>query len=206
MTVEAVVFDIGNVLIEWAPERFFDAQIGEARRKAFFEAVPILDMNDDVDRGVNFDTALTTLAKKYPDWQTEIALWHNNWIELASPAIEHSARLLRALRASGVPVFALSNFGVETFETACQYYPVLSEFDQSYISGHLGTIKPDPQIYEILDTACGVQPEKLLFTDDRADNIETARSRGWQVHLFEGPQGWADRLVAEGVLELEDAA
>ena len=37
MTVEAVVFDIGNVLIEWQPERYFDSVIGEARRRAMFE-------------------------------------------------------------------------------------------------------------------------------------------------------------------------
>jgi 2-haloacid dehalogenase len=33
----------------------------------------------------------------------------------------------------------------------------------------------------------------LLFTDDRADNIDAARARGWQAHLFDGPQGWAMR-------------
>jgi 2-haloacid dehalogenase len=52
----------------------------------------------------------------------------------------------------------------------------------------------------------GADPAGLLFTDDRADNIAAAKARGWQTHLFEGPQGLADRLVAEGLLTEEDAA
>ena len=36
MSVQAVVFDIGNVLLEWHPERFFDSVIGQERREAMF--------------------------------------------------------------------------------------------------------------------------------------------------------------------------
>ena len=39
MSVKAVVFDIGNVLIEWQPERFYDAEIGRARRERLFAEV-----------------------------------------------------------------------------------------------------------------------------------------------------------------------
>ncbi len=52
----------------------------------------------------------------------------------------------------------------------------------------------------------GIAPERLLFTDDRPNNIATAARRGWQVHLFEGPKGWADRLVAAGLLTPGEAA
>ena len=34
MTIQAVVFDIGNVLLEWHPERFYDTQIGPDRLRA----------------------------------------------------------------------------------------------------------------------------------------------------------------------------
>jgi 2-haloacid dehalogenase len=44
----------------------------------------------------------------------------------------------------------------------------------------------------------------LLFVDDRAENIAAARARGWQGHLFDGPQGWAERLIAEGLLTREE--
>lgn len=206
MTVDMVVFDIGNVLIEWNPERFYDARIGQARRAALFAEVPLLEMNDGVDRGADFLGSVSALAAAHPAWSEEIMCWHDNWIEMASPAIDRSVRLLRALRARGVPVLALSNFGVRTFEIASGHYPFLAEFDHRYISGHIGMIKPETQIYELLETTCGVAPGALLFTDDRADNCAVAAERGWQVHLFEGPDGWARRLVAEGLLTEEDAA
>jgi 2-haloacid dehalogenase len=44
----------------------------------------------------------------------------------------------------------------------------------------------------------------LLFTDDRAENIAAAAARGWQTHHFTGSQGWADRLVSEGLLSVEE--
>jgi 2-haloacid dehalogenase len=114
-------------------------------------------------------------------------------------------KLLRALRTKGVPVFALSNFGVGSFARATGFYPWLEEFDRSYISGHLRVMKPDPRIYEIVEADCGIAPEALLFADDKAENIAAAEARGWQGHLFEGPGAFARRLVAEGLLTREEA-
>ena len=205
-TIKAVVFDIGNVLIEWQPERFYDAQIGQDRRRAMFAALDLHGMNDGVDRGDNFREAVTAFAAANPDWRAEIMMWHDNWADMASPAIPHSVRLLRALRADGVPCFALSNFGIQTFEIAERRYDFLQEFDRRYISGHMGVIKPDARIYEMLEDDCGVPPGHLLFTDDRIDNIRAAEARGWQTHLFDGPRAFAARLVAEGLLTPEKAA
>lgn len=205
MQPQAVVFDIGNVLIEWQPERFYDATIGPDRRRAMFAAVDLHGMNDRVDMGHHFTQTIYTTAEAYPEWRDEIRMWHDHWIELATPAIDRSVRLLRALRAKGVPVFSLTNFGIESFDYAATQYPFLLEFDRPYISGHMGVIKPDPKIYQMVEDDCGVTPGALLFTDDRPDNIAAADARGWQTHLFTGPDGWADRLVATGLLTEEEA-
>lgn len=206
MAVEAVVFDIGNVLIEWNPERFYDAKIGAARRKSMFAEVDLHAMNDRVDRGAPFQETIYRTAEHYPQYRDEIRMWHDHWIEMASPEIPHSIRLLRALRSRGVPVFALSNFGVGSFEFAETIYPVLSEFDRRYISGYMNVVKPDPEIYLRVETDSRVAAGAMLFADDRNENVAAAAARGWQTHLFEGPKGFAERLVAEGLLESEEAA
>ena len=54
MSVDAVVFDIGNVLLEWHPERYFDRTIGPERRRAMFAAVDLHAMNDRIDLGEGF--------------------------------------------------------------------------------------------------------------------------------------------------------
>ena len=206
MSVEAVVFDIGNVLIEWNPERVYDAEIGPEARAELFAAVDLHGMNEKVDLGENFHGQVSALARAHPERAAEIMLWHDRWIEMASPEIPRSGRLLRALKARGIPVFALSNFGVETFEIARAHYPVFSEFDALFVSGHLRMAKPDAPIYERLERETGVAPKRLLFTDDREDNIAAAHARGWQTHHFTGPDGLAERLVAEGLLTAEEAA
>ncbi|MDE0760010.1 MAG: HAD family phosphatase [Planktomarina sp.] len=205
MNVKAVVFDIGNVLIEWHPERYFDRTIGPAKRRALFAAVDLHAMNDRIDLGEGFRDVIYAVAEANPEWRTEIRDWHDNWIQLATPPIAHSVRLLRALRSNEVAVFSLTNFGVESFAYAQSHYDFLKEFDRDYVSGQMQVIKPDPKIYTMLEQDCGVAPENLLFTDDRADNIAVAANRGWQTHLFEGPQGWADRLVEANLLSVDQS-
>lgn len=206
MSIQAVIFDIGMVLMEWHPERFYERVLGAERKAALFQAVDLYAMNHDLDLGVDFRDRVYSEAEKFPEWADEIRMWHDNWAEFAQPDIPHSARLLRALRAKGIAVHALSNFGVGTFEVAEDLHPVLKEFDQRYVSGHLGLVKPDPAIYIALEQGTGLAPETLLFTDDRPENIDAAAARGWNTHLFDHPQPFADRLVAEGLLSRDEAA
>ena len=104
-----------------------------------------------------------------------------------------------------MPVFSLTNFGIQTYAIAEGRYPFLKAFDRDFISGHLGVIKPEPGIYEALEQGSGLSGAALLFTDDRIDNITAAAARGWQTHLFEGAAGWAARLVDAGLLTPEEA-
>ncbi|MCB1333958.1 MAG: HAD family phosphatase [Roseivivax sp.] len=200
MAIQAVIFDIGNVLIQWQPERYFDRVLGPDRRRAMFDAIDLHAMNDRVDQGQNFAAVMAETIAAYPDWRAELEHWQAHWIDIAAPEMPESVALLRALRARGVPVFALSNFGVETFAMAEPAYPFLTEFDRRYISGHMRMVKPFPEIYAAVEADCGLPPQALLFTDDRADNIQTAADRGWQTHLFDGAAGWHACLRDHGLL------
>jgi 2-haloacid dehalogenase len=205
MTIKAVVFDIGNVFIGWQPEQFFDSVIGEDRRRGFFAAVDLHGMNDRIDAGAAFHDTLMQTIKENPDWTAELQIWHDRWIEMAAPLIPHSERLMYALQAKGIPVFSLTNFGIQTYDLAAKTYSFMRKFDRDFISGHMGVIKPDPTIYQMLEDGSGLSGDALIFADDRDDNIVAANARGWKTHLFEHPQGWADRLVAEGLLTKEEA-
>lgn len=202
----AVVFDIGRVLVEWHPEAFYDRLIGPERRRAFWAETGIDAMNERIDLGAPFAETVRAHADLHPDWRAEVMAWHDHWLDMCTPAIPHSVRLLSALRAKGVPVFALSNFGVGTFEIACRAYPFLTNFDRLFVSGYLGLIKPDPRFYAALEAGTGYSGADLLLADDRPENIEAAAARGWKTHLFTTPQGWAERLVSEGFLTEGEAA
>jgi 2-haloacid dehalogenase len=163
-------------------------------------------MNEAIDAGGLFRETIYDWADRHPEWATEIRWWYDHWIEMAAPRIEHSIALMRSLQAKGVPVFALTNFGIHSFAYALTQYDFLGEFDRAYVSGRMGVTKPDPQIYQMVEDDSNMPPGALLFADDRADNIAAAAARGWQVHLFEGPAGWADRLVSAGLLTEKEAA
>lgn len=202
--IRAVVFDIGNVLVGWQPELFFDSQIGTERRKRLFDEVDLHGMNLAVDRGAPFADSVRTLAAQHPGWAQEIMLWHDGWSHMFAPVIDANVTLMRGLRAQGMPVFALSNFGCETFALACETHPFLTEFDQSYISGHLGVLKPEAEIYTILETQSGVLPQNLFFIDDKPENIDAATARGWRGHVFEHPNALKQALDQHGLSVVVD--
>ncbi|WP_281966619.1 HAD family hydrolase [Roseovarius nanhaiticus] len=205
MTPQAVIFDIGNVLIAWQPERYFDRLCGASRRRAMFGSVDIHAMMNRIDAGADFGAEAARMASAHPDFAPELLHFRNHWCDIAQPAIPHSVRLMTALRARGVPVYALSNFGAGNFPLSAAQFPFLRQFDRAYISGRMGLIKPDPAIYAAVEADCGLPAEALFFIDDRAENIEAAAARGWQVHLFEQPEGLARALVTKGLLTPQEA-
>lgn len=200
MSVETVVFDIGNVLLNWDPEGFYDRKIGRVARTRLFREVPLEEMNARIDRGAPWHATVEETAARYRRWSRDILFWRDNWGEMAAPLMQDSVTLLRALRKAGVPCWALTNFGRETFDHALTLYPALAEFDGAIVSGRLGAVKPEPEIYEALERAAGVAPDRLLFTDDRPENIAAARARGWQTHQFKDARGLARHLAAERLL------
>ncbi|CUH52492.1 HAD-IA family hydrolase [Shimia marina] len=204
--IDVVIFDIGNVLIKWQPEDFYDRTVGEERRRNFFTDTNIHAHHEKIDAGASLPEMIDSLVPQYPEYAAELRMWNDNWNDLAAPAIPHSVHLLNALADKGVPLFTLTNFGHDNFPLSQAVYPFLTRFDREYVSGRLKLIKPDPAIYAHVEADSGIAPERLLFADDRADNIAAAAARGWQTHHFTTPRGWADRLVAEGLLTEAEAA
>ncbi|MFT4717034.1 MAG: 2-haloacid dehalogenase [Paracoccaceae bacterium] len=202
---EIVLFDIGNVLIEWKPEQYFDTIMPVAERKRMFAEVDLHAMNDGIDRGGKFRETVFETADKYPEFRDQIRQWHAGWLCMATPAIPKSAALNSALRAKGIHTAILSNIGRETYQMAAVQYPFLADFDRHFISAKMGSIKPEPEIYDQVERTYNLPPDRLLFTDDRLDNINAARARGWKTHHFTDPDGWAHALVAQGLLTDKEA-
>ena len=197
---EAIVFDIGRVLITWDPEGCYDRWIGEDRRRALFDDVPLYETNLEIDRGEPFREAIVALAEAHPDWSKEIMFWHDRWAEMVVPPIPGSVALLERLVAGPRPVHALTNFGRETFVQALELHPFLTLFDRTFVSGRLGLVKPDPAIYAAVEEGLGLSGPAIFFTDDSRANIAAARARGWDAHLFEGPEGLETALTQRGLL------
>lgn len=98
------------------------------------------------------------------------------------PGIE---ALLTDLKARGVPMHVLSNYPPwwRTIEARLR----LSRFvSWTAVSCEVGLRKPDPAVYHEAARRAGFAPGELVFVDDRASNVDGARSVGMAGVVFEG--------------------
>ena len=197
---EIVVWDIGNVLLNWEPEHLYRQLIpDDAARAAFFGRLPLDQMNDEGDRLGDLEGKVAALAERYPEDAMLILPWWAAWERMCGGLLAESVALRDRLRANGVACWALTNFADDSWVRAVKLYPALGEFDGLVVSGREKVMKPDPAIYEIVEARTGRPGETLFFIDDRDANIEAARDRGWRGHVFESPAGLKAALAAEGL-------
>lgn len=196
-----VVFDIGNVLVRWNPRNLFRRTMkDEARMERFLATALAMDFVSLTDIVEDFSKAIHERACAFPEFARELHLFDERWVETIGGPIEENVALMRRLRAAGRPVYALSNFATVKFAIARGLFDFLGEFDHAVISGHVGVVKPDPRIYQILFERVGRRPEELLFVDDQLKNIEAARALGMASIHF-GPGVDLEReLKAHGAL------
>jgi HAD superfamily hydrolase (TIGR01509 family) len=196
-----VVFDIGNVLLRWNPRYLYRKVFDDEERMERFLATALaMDFVAHTDTVADFAGAVEARAASFPEFALELRMFHQRWIETLGGPIEENVALLRRLRASGKPVYALSNFGHETFALAERNHDFLGEFDDRVISGHVGVVKPDPRIYEILFERVGRKPSELLFIDDSPKNVEAARALGMPAIHYRRGVDLESELVTRGAL------
>lgn len=201
--VDCVVFDIGNVLVRWEPQRCYRL-LGytDAETAAIIAETGLMEINHRVlDAGGSFEEATSGLAERFPDHASFVRAWHTHWAEMLDGAIEPNVQIIAELKQAGIPVHAISNFNDEKFEIACTYYPFLNSFDGRIISGYEGVVKPDREIFELYLDRHQQTASRAVFVDDSSANIAVAQELGFQtVHYRESGVDLRAELVKLGVL------
>lgn len=95
--------------------------------------------------------------------------------------------LIDALTAlPGVTTACLSNTNAlhwqQMHETGGPHYLGLHRLDYRFASHLLGHCKPAPAIYAHVEQATAIPPQRIMFFDDREENVAAAVKRGWQAH------------------------
>ncbi len=199
--VDAVVFDLGNVLIEWNRDLLYRRVIPDAGRRAiFFAEVATLEWNTELDRGLPFDQGVAELSALHPDWASEIAAYRDRWPEMLGPADLDAVAVVDELREAGVRVLGLTNWAAETFPHAERRFEFLQRLEAIVVSGREGVVKPDRKIFDLLCDRHGLDPAGVLFTDDSAPNIDGAHRAGWQAVLWTGADAFRAELEQRGLL------
>lgn len=200
--IDAVVFDVGNVLIRWDPRNLYRKMgYADATTAAILAETRLLEINHRVlDAGGPIRTTLNDLATRFPQHATFIDAFDTRWAEMLGGPIDSSFATKAKLRRSGVPVHAISNFHRQNFDVARSLMPALNDFDEAIISGDIGMVKPDDEIFELLIQRRRLQVTRTVFIDDNVDNISTARRLGFAtIHFQEGTTDLEAELLRLGL-------
>lgn len=183
--MEAVVFDVGGVLLDWNPEHLYQRLIPDmGERQRFLTEVCTPEWNLAQDAGRTWAEAVAELTDRFPEQAELIAAYDERWEDMVAGPIEESVDVLHHLRRHRVPVYALTNFSSEKWSIAVDRWSFLEEFDGRVVSGEEGLTKPDRRIYRLLLDRFGLEARRTFYVDDQPANVEQARAVGLEAELF----------------------
>lgn len=196
-----VVFDIGNVLIHWDPRVLYRTIFStEDEVEWFLGNVCTHEWNLEQDRGRSFEEAIAEATARHPKHADAIAAYHHRWTETIIGPIAGTVAILEELKASGTPLYAITNWHQDKFRETRARFPFLGHFRDIVVSGDERLIKPDPAIYRLLLDRNGLQAADCLFIDDSPKNVAGAEAVGMKAHHFTSPEVLRATLVAAGIL------
>lgn len=174
--VDTVIFDLGNVLIQWNPRHLFTKIFGadEAAMEHFLSEVCNTEWNEQQDRGRPWKEAIAEAVARHPAHESNIRAYFDRWAEMIPGEIEGTVKILEQLRDLNVRLLALTNWSAETFHIAEARFPFLSWFEGIVVSGRERLMKPDAAIFKLIIERYHLRPEATAFIDDSVRNVEAA--------------------------------
>lgn len=200
MPIETLLFDLGKVLVDYD---FEPAMQHFAARSPLphdtFRSV-ILD-----HRWIyQYETGAISTADyhRYLQNAGELEMtfeeFHDTWTAVFLPDLIVPEELLAALKAR-YPLILVSNINESHASHVAKRYRVFEYFDHKILSYEVGSMKPERKIYDIAISVSGKPPESLFFTDDRIENVQSARNLGIQAHHFRSVTELVNALKESGV-------
>ncbi|HXD10586.1 MAG TPA: HAD family phosphatase [Anaerolineales bacterium] len=179
-TIKAIIFDYGNVLLEWNPRLVYRPYFNdEAKMEQFLNEVDFMEWNAQQDKGRSFAEGVAVLSQQFPQHARLIQAYHENWKDSIGEAYWDTVEILQQLKQAGYRLYGLSNWSAETFPLVRARYNFFDLLDAMVISGEVGFVKPEPEIYQIMLDKIGKPAEECLFIDDSLPNIQQAEKLGF---------------------------
>ena len=181
-TPEAVVFDLGKVLLD------FDYGIA-TRKLAQHCGVSHEAVGGVIDQSpllYAYETGHITCDDFYRQvcsrtgFRGDMGVFSASFSDIFTP-IDEMIALHRRLRERAVPTYIFSNTNPIAIAHIRGQFPFFKDFDGYVLSYEHGTMKPEARIYEQVEKVTGKGRAEVLYIDDRPENIEAGRARGWQV-------------------------
>jgi 2-haloacid dehalogenase len=196
-----VVWDLGNVLIDWQPELAVAAGVGEAEARRFMAAddFDFMAYNHGPDSGGAWAEAEDAVRRSHPHWAEHALAYRANFVASLVGEVPGSVDLVRELHRAGVPMWGLTNWSHDLYPHAPERFDFLSLLEGVVVSGTEKVAKPDPRIFELTVARTGLPADRLVFVDDREPNVEAAVASGMDGIVFTGADGLRAALRDRGL-------
>lgn len=183
---DTIVFDVGNVLLTFEPEKVA-ALMPEEIRDGIGNALFAGRLWSKFDLGAESNEAIgrqAAAAAGVPDqWE-----WPVRLLSLF-PATMHPLPLyglIPELKALGKRLYALTNYPEPSFTLTCRRFPHLGLLDGAAVSSREKLAKPDPAFFRLLLERYGIDPARALFIDDLKENAASAAALGFRAWHYSG--------------------
>jgi putative hydrolase of the HAD superfamily len=204
-----LVFDFGAVVFTWQPAHLLAehypqwvAHHGTAQQLAhdLFHHPDWLAF----DRGTLAQDEVVTRTAQRLRWSHadvhSLVTGVGRNLQPIAPTVDVLAKLVqRRAQQDNVRLYYLSNMPVPLARTLEHLHDFLDWFDGGVFSGDVGQIKPEPGIYQLLQSRYQLEPARTVFVDDLQANVEAARAHGWHAVQFTSAEQLTQDLAAWGV-------
>ena len=192
---KAVVFDVGNVLLEWNPRHLYRKLLPDEKAvDHFLGTVCTPAWNVEQDRGRPWHVAVDELSRQFPEYADLIRAYDERWHETLGGPIEGAVKILRELCDAEVPLYALTNFSTEKFAGVRETYDFFDLFEGIVVSGAERVVKPDPAIFHILFERYPATRSNAVFIDDSTHNVDAAAMLGMRAVHFKDSEALRAQL------------
>jgi 2-haloacid dehalogenase len=177
--IEAVVFDIGGVLLDWDPRHLYRRLIPDPDQlDDFLGRICTSQWHLAHDLGEDTEQSCRELAARYPEHAELIMAWSDRGEEMIGGVLTQTVEVLGELRSAGLRCFVLSNMEPDKYLLRRARYDFFELLEGCVISGLEGVAKPDQKIFEILLSRYSLEPAATVFIDDVPANVAVARELG----------------------------
>lgn len=187
--IKAVIFDLGNVLVDLDPRISAEKLAGSANKRvediySIFSESELIKLFEE---GKISPEEFYSRVKEILGFQAGIEKFKEMWNEvfLLNPGNRKVYDLIRQLRPNYTTAL-LSNTNLPHFEYLKAAFPVFDHFHHIFLSYEMGLVKPDPRIYRKALDVLNVDPAEVFYTDDRPDLIAAAAGMGIRAFVFKG--------------------
>ena len=183
--IRNVIFDVGNVLIEFDWHKFLRTLFDEETAQAVSPAMWGTAAWDELDRGVlSMDEVTALFIANAPDYEPQIREALDRIGEC--PSVKpYTIAWIRELKSKGFHVYYLSNYFQTIWEKRPDIRSFADETDGGIFSWQEKVIKPSPESFQRLLDRYGLKAGESLFIDDSPKNIAAAKALGFHAVRFE---------------------